>query len=112
MSIDFIRIQGDRHADLLEQPALWLVPHEVGQLLHDDTGAAAGLVRVRRRGWWGFGRRLSVHEAFEQPVVFRMRRLLTLWPRWLVEDAEGEKVGTVGGVCVRDRWDRVIFRRD
>jgi len=28
-----------------------------------------------------------------------------------VLDSEGEEVGTVGGSCVRDRWDKVVFRR-
>lgn len=97
-------------AGLLEQ--LVLRPHQAdGRLwLEDAQGHAVGFVSVDARSWWR-GRVLTVHEAFEEPVVFRVRRCWGLWARWRVADADGELVGTVAGARLLDHWGRVLFRR-
>lgn len=99
-----------RAAGLLEQATLRLSgPDASGRrTLADADGRSVGFVDLARR-WWG--RTLWVHEAFEEPVVFRLRRRWTPWPRWRVFDADGEEVGTVGGAWLCDRWGRPAFRR-
>jgi hypothetical protein len=112
MPTHFASKEAARTAGLLEQPTLRLHAPGAGgrRLLSDDKGAAVGFA-VEVRAWWPWGRSLCVHEAFDEPVVFRVRRLWSLRPRWRVVDADGEEVGTVGGPALRDRWDRVLFRR-
>lgn len=101
-----------RPMGLLEQQSLLLRPPDQAgrRLLCDATGDVVGFVR-QVQSWWALGRSFWVHEAFEEPVVFRVRRTWTIRPRWRVVDADGEEVGTVGGASLRDRWDHVVFRR-
>jgi len=112
MPTHFASKEAARQAGLLEQPTLRLLgPNERGRrLLTDETGDVVGFAE-EVRPWWPWARSLWVHEAFEEPVVFRVRRLWALRPRWRVLDADGEEVGTVGGPVLLDRWDRVVFRR-
>lgn len=98
-------------AGLLEQPLLCLRPGEDGRLwLFDGDGVAVGFMRAEAWSWWRGGV-MAVHEAFEEPVVFRVRRCWSLWPRWSVVDADDELVGTVGGGRLVDLWGRVQFRQ-
>lgn len=83
-----------------------------GRALRGPDGEA-GSARLLPDGWrsWLLGPAQAIHEAGEQPLVFTLRRCWTLWPRWLVEDSEGERVGTVGGPWLLDRWDEPAAQR-
>jgi hypothetical protein len=99
-------------AGLLEQTVLRLLrPDAAGRRrLADADGTPVGVVDLAP-GWWGFVLTLWVREAFEEPVVFRVRRAWSLRRRWRVEDADGEAVGTVAGPRLLSRGGRVLFRR-
>src|SRR5262245_51282264 len=96
MPSHFASKEAARPAGLLEQPTLRLSAADGRgrRLLTDEAGGAVGFAE-EARAWWPWGRTIWVHEAFEEPVVFRVRRLWRLWPRWRVLDADGEEVGTV-----------------
>src|SRR3954468_2267815 len=112
MPTHFATKEAARPAGLLEQPTLRLRrPDASGRTaISGDDGAAVGFAQEVRSGW-PWGRTFWVHEAFEEPVVFRVRRLWTLRRRWRVIDADGEEVGTVGGAYLRGRWNEVVFDR-
>lgn len=115
MSIDFAKYESIAQVGLLEQPVLLLAPSDsTGRLwLEDSFGERVGFAirepKLWRPAWWPAT--LAVHEAFEEPIVFRTQRQWTIWPRWLVLDSENEVIGTVGGMYLWDRWERVVFRR-
>jgi hypothetical protein len=101
---------------LLEQPVLVVRPVDASgrAIVEDATGKPVGFAhRHTGRPWWlrWLGVPLAVHEVEEEPVVFRARRLWTMLPRWRVQDAENETVGTVAGTWLLDKWDRPILRR-
>jgi hypothetical protein len=112
MPMNFASPEAIRQAGLLEQPALRLLPPDGAgrRRIADGAGDAVGVVDVAR-GPWGWGRTFWVREAFEEPVVFRVRRAWTLRGRWRVEDAEGEEVGTIAGTRVLNHWGHTVFRR-
>jgi hypothetical protein len=97
---------------LLEQPQLRVRPADDSgrRWLEDGQGHVVGFACTVRRPWWARAA-LAVHEAFEEPVVFRVRRLWTFLPRWRVVDADDEVVGTVGGSWLLDHWGRGVFLR-
>jgi hypothetical protein len=101
---------------LLEQAALTLRPPGSPAepvWLEDAAGTPVGFARRVERPWWlrWLGPTLAIHEALEEPMVFQVRRLWTVLPRWRVVDAENETVGTVTGGWLLDRWERPILRR-
>jgi hypothetical protein len=112
MSIHFASRDTDRQRGLLEQDTLLILSADAEgrRWIEDGNGHTVGFARTTNR-WWPWGFTLAVHESFEEPVVFQVRRLWTFLPRWIVFDAEGESVGVVAPARVRDRWDRVLFRR-
>jgi hypothetical protein len=100
-----------RESGLLEQPILRVRSTELldteNQLLgHIYTTPVPGL-----RGWV-LGPAYSVHEAYDQPLVFTLSRVWTPFSRWEVRDAEEAVVGWVTPRRVLDRWDQVLFRLD
>jgi hypothetical protein len=111
MPTHFTFRESARQAGLLEQTTLRLSrPGPSGRRpLCDAAGDVVGFVREERG--WPWGRTFWVYEAFEEPLVFGVRRLWRLRPRWRVVDADGEEVGTVGGEGLLDRWDHLLFRR-
>lgn len=100
---------------MLETRVLLLRPETAGRpraIADGATGQPLGFVcrqADRERGWLGslLGPLLSVHEQEEEPLVCTVRRCL-LWTQHEVRDAEGERVGYVGGRSVRDR-NRLLY---
>ncbi len=93
---------------LLEQIVLLLAgPDAAGRReLFVSTGELAGFARRQRdSGWLGWLRQVvAVHEQFDEPLVFTIRRNLTLKPSHRVLDANDELVGTVALPWILDRW--------
>jgi hypothetical protein len=115
MWTNFAHFVDVRVTGLLEQPVLHLAAASPAgrRSIEDAVGQGVGFALRRPLGprWLRFlFPALLVHEADEEPVVFQVRRAWTLWPRWLVIDAEGERVGTVAGAWLLDRWDEPAFR--
>jgi hypothetical protein len=89
---------------MLEQPTLLLHPWSPAsapgptRAITDPTdGRLLGTVRWTvppARSWFGWLRRptLAVHESEDEPLVFTVRRLWSLAPRWEVSDADGHPV--------------------
>jgi len=100
-------------AGLLEQAELVARPGGDGRrLLVGAGGQPVGFSRwqgrVLWRGWpWSA---LGVHEQEQGPLVFTVRRLLSVAPRREVRDADGELVGVLAGRRVLDRWRRPAMR--
>jgi hypothetical protein len=94
---------------LLEQAVLFLPRPKGGRrALLSAAGLPVGLACAVRQGpWW---RRwlcpaVAIHEHEEQPLVFTVRRRLTLLPRRAVLDAEGEVIGSLAWPWLLDRDD-------
>jgi hypothetical protein len=69
------------------------------------TGEALGTARRRApvRRWLPLPSVLEVRETEDAPLVFTVRRALSVWPRFEVCDADGRTVGSVAGQLVIDR---------
>jgi hypothetical protein len=107
------KVSAVQETGLLEQPVLLLEPPDAAgtRILRACSGEPVGLVRSRRlRSWWCFWcpAGLAVHEHDEEPLVFSIRRGLTIPPCREVLDAEGELVGTVAEPWLLDRWKQPL----
>jgi hypothetical protein len=96
---------------LLEQVVLHLLaPDAAGRRnLLGPSGEPVGFARWQRRGpWWLPWKRrvLSIHEHDDQPLLFTVRRSLSLTPAFQVHDADDEQVGTLSFPWLLDRWGR------
>ena len=94
---------------LLEQPLLRICSDE----LLCPLGQPVGQIRCHRPspGWsWCFPTVWTIHEWFEEPLVFSIRRDWTVVPRWEVRDAENRTIGWVGRRLALDRFEDVLFR--
>jgi hypothetical protein len=91
---------------LLEQAVLLLQGPGAGRReLRASTGEPVGFARRQRMGWWPWSRRiLTVHEQDDEPLLFTVRRSLSLTPSFRVFDADDELVGTVALPWILDRW--------
>ncbi len=60
--------------------------------------------------WWRvFGRDvLAVHEHEDEPLLFTVRRAWSLLPRREVRDADGQRVGSLLGRLVQDRYGQTL----
>lgn len=96
---------------LLEQPLLRLCSDQ----LLDQQGYLVGSVQLHLASWplnWFRPTIRTVHEAFEQPVVFSLRRTWSLVPLWEVREAEERLIGWVNRQRAWDRHKEVLFRVD
>jgi hypothetical protein len=93
---------------LLEQVVLFLPRPEGGRrALLSGAGVPVGIAcAAEPPGWWGWlFPVLAVREEEDEPLVFTVRRRLTLLPRRWVIDAEGEAVGSLAWPWLLDRND-------
>lgn len=85
----------------------------VQAILDGESGAALGYARweTEPAPWW---RRmfssgvLAVHEQEDEPLLFTIRRVWGFIPRREVCDADGQRVGTLLGRLVHDRYGRPL----
>ena len=103
---------------MLEQGVLLLrpwtaIPAAGGEerAVHDPaTQTIVGWVRrlPKSRGWRGWFRtpRLQIHEAGDEPLLFTMRRIWGIPPRWEVRDADQQRVGFVRRGLIQNRFNR------
>jgi hypothetical protein len=109
------------HQSLLVRPWTWPAkpppgrqareagPGAVRAILDQDTGWQLGLARWQlpaRSPWLAWLSRplLTVHEIDDEPLVFTVRRLWALTPRWEVCDADGHSIAVVRRGWVLDRF--------
>lgn len=81
-----------------------------------DARAVLGVAQVSDRpaSWFRRGRELDVLEGDDQALLFTIRRYWFITPFWLVDDAEGCRVGNIksarAGLYQFDRTDSPITR--
>jgi hypothetical protein len=107
----FLLLPAVPETGLLEQAVLLIAETDAAgkRYLLAPSGEPIGFAHWRRPGpWWLPWRRrlLAVHEQDDEPLVFTVRRALSLTPSLQVQDADNEWVGSVTPPWLLDRWGR------
>jgi hypothetical protein len=100
--LEHVRIRLRREMQAIDRPRM-----DRGWVMEDpNDGVILGRARPNR-AWFGLPI-LVIHEAEDEPLLFTLRRRLTLPASWEVRDADGHHVGVVGTryleVCTRPSW--------
>ena len=95
---------------LLEQVILRVQTEGSSHRLYGGEGQVVGYSRLfGGQCLWLPGWKLSVHEKEQSPLVFTIRRCLTLRSRYEVRDAEEDLVGTIVQKMILDRWEQEYY---
>jgi hypothetical protein len=103
---------GETPSAMLEARALQITSQGLALAITDPTsGQPLGVARWRTPRRHLFARPvLEVHEADDEPLVSTVHRHWLFRRTWHVRDADGERVGSIRGTCLRGRFGQLLAR--